>query len=74
MPGNNVDECMDPRLGEKTFDELEKINERPEPFQFYAASGPWTGEHASKRTLSLHLNEAIDVSSRNAEFFDRSVE
>jgi 2-polyprenyl-3-methyl-5-hydroxy-6-metoxy-1,4-benzoquinol methylase len=56
------------------FEELEKINERPEPFQFYTASDLWTDEHTSKQMLSFHLNEAIDVSSRNAEFINRSVE
>ncbi|MBW1837339.1 MAG: methyltransferase domain-containing protein [Deltaproteobacteria bacterium] len=56
------------------FEELEKINERPEPFQFYSASDLWTDEHTSKQMISFHLNEAIDVSSRNAEFIDRSVE
>ena len=56
------------------FEELEKITERPEPFQFYTASDLWTDEHTSKQMLSYHLNEAIDVSSRNAEFINRSVE
>jgi 2-polyprenyl-3-methyl-5-hydroxy-6-metoxy-1,4-benzoquinol methylase len=56
------------------FEELETINERPEPFQFYTASDLWTDEHTSKQMLSFHLNEAIDVSSRNAEFINRSVE
>ena len=56
------------------FEELERINERPEPFQFYTASDLWTDEHTSKKMLSFHLNEAIDVSSRNAEFINRSVE
>ncbi len=56
------------------FKELEKINERPEPFQFYTASDLWTDEHTSKQMLSFHLNEAIDVSSRNAAFINRSVE
>ena len=56
------------------FEELERINERPEPFQFYTAGDLWTDEHTSKQMLSLHLNEAIDVSSRNAEFINRSVE
>jgi 2-polyprenyl-3-methyl-5-hydroxy-6-metoxy-1,4-benzoquinol methylase len=56
------------------FEELKKINERPEPFQFYTASDLWTDEHTSKQMLSFHLNEAIDVSSRNAEFINRSVE
>lgn len=55
------------------FKELEKINERPEPFQFYTAGDLWTDEHTSRQMLSYHLNEAIDVSSRNAEFIERSV-
>jgi len=55
------------------FEELETINERPEPFQFYTASDLWTDEHTSKQMLSFHLNEAIDVSSRRAEFIERSV-
>lgn len=56
------------------FEDIEKINERPEPFQFYTASDLWTEEHTSKQMLSFHLNEAIDVSSRNAVFINRSVE
>ncbi len=56
------------------FKELEKINKRPKPFQFYTASDLWTDEHTSKQMLSFHLDEAIDVSSRNAEFINRSVE
>ena len=56
------------------FEELERINARPEPFEFYTASELWTDEHTSKQMLSFHLNEAIDVSSRNAAFIDRSVE
>ena len=55
------------------FDELEKINTRPQPFEFYTASELWTDEHTSKQMLSYHLNEDIDVSSRKAEFIDRSV-
>jgi len=56
------------------FEELERINERPEPFQFYTASDLWADEHTSRQMLSFHLNEAIDVSSRNVEFINRSVE
>jgi len=56
------------------FDELEKINLRPEPFQYYTADALWTDEHTSKQMLQYHLNESIDVSSRNKKFIDRSVE
>ncbi|MEE4263452.1 MAG: methyltransferase domain-containing protein [Desulfobacteraceae bacterium] len=55
------------------FEELERINERPEPFQCYTASELWTDEHTSKQMLSYHLDGASDVSSRNAEFIHRSV-
>jgi len=56
------------------FEELEKINARPEPFEFYTASDLWADEHTSEQMLRFHLNEEIDVSSRKAEFIDRSVE
>jgi 2-polyprenyl-3-methyl-5-hydroxy-6-metoxy-1,4-benzoquinol methylase len=56
------------------FEELERINKRPEPFQFYTASDLWTDEHTSRQMLAFHLNDTIDVSSRNAEFIYRSVE
>jgi cyclopropane fatty-acyl-phospholipid synthase-like methyltransferase len=56
------------------FQELEVINSRPAPFEFYTASDLWTDEHTSEQMLSFHLNEEIDVSSRNAEFINRSVE
>jgi len=56
------------------FKELEKINSRPRPFEFYTANDLWTDEHTSKQMLSFHLNEEIDVASRNAAFIERSVE
>ena len=55
------------------FGELEKINKRPEPFQFYTANDLWTDPYTSRQMLAFHLNEHIDVSSRNASFIDRSV-
>jgi 2-polyprenyl-3-methyl-5-hydroxy-6-metoxy-1,4-benzoquinol methylase len=56
------------------FEELEEINKRPEPFEFYTASDLWTDEHTSKQMLAFHLNPEIDVSSRKAAFIDRSVD
>jgi len=56
------------------FEKIENINTRPEPFEFYTASDLWTDEHTSEKMLNFHLKEDIDVSSRNAEFIDRSVE
>lgn len=56
------------------FQELEKINARPRPFAHYTASDLWTDGHTSKQMLSFHLDENIDVSSRNAPFIRKSVD
>ena len=56
------------------FEELERMNTRPEPFEFDTTRGLWTDEHTSKQMLSFHLNGEIDVASRNTTFIDKSVE
>ena len=56
------------------FKELKEINTRPSPFHFYTADELWTNDHTAKKMLEYHLNEAIDVSSRNKNFIKRSVE
>jgi SAM-dependent methyltransferase len=56
------------------FKELKEINSRPKPFEFYTADELWTKEHTAEQMLQYHLNESIDVSSRRADFIDRSVE
>ncbi|MCP4609724.1 MAG: class I SAM-dependent methyltransferase [Planctomycetes bacterium] len=56
------------------FEELKDIHSRPEPFQFYTADELWTDEFTSKQMLEYHLNESIDVSSRNRKFIEQSVE
>jgi SAM-dependent methyltransferase len=56
------------------FKKLKEINARPKPFEFYTASDLWTDEYISKQMLSYHLNEDVDLSSRNSEFINRSVE
>ncbi len=56
------------------FSQLEDINTRPEPFQFYTAADLWTDEHTSEEMLAFHLNTDVDVSSRRGEFIDRSFE
>jgi len=56
------------------FEILEKINSRPKPFEYYTASDLWTDEHTSKQMLAYHLNEEIDLSSRNGAFIEESVE
>ena len=56
------------------FEQLEKINARPKPFEFYTAADLWTDEHTSQQMLQFHLNADIDLSSRNHAFIDRSAE
>ena len=56
------------------FKELQELNSRPTPFQFYTADELWANEHTSKQMLEYHLNESIDVSSRNRNFIESSVE
>ena len=55
------------------FSKLEEINARPKPFEFYTADDLWTDDHTSKKMLEYHLNESIDLSSRNKAFIDQSV-
>jgi 2-polyprenyl-3-methyl-5-hydroxy-6-metoxy-1,4-benzoquinol methylase len=55
------------------FRELEQINHRPWPFEFYTAADLWTDRHTSKQMLAYHLNPEIDLSSRGEEFIESSV-
>jgi len=56
------------------FEQLEKINIPPEPFQFYTAADLWKDEYISGQMLKLHLDEKGDMASRNIAFIDRSVD
>ena len=71
-----VDNLTPGRMAEwgLSYKELKEINSRPTPFQFYTADELWANEHTSKQMLEYHINEAIDVSSRNKIFIERSVE
>jgi len=55
------------------FKQLEDINGKPEPYEFYTAADLWTGKHTSEQMLACHLNPGIDVSSRRGSFIDKSV-
>ena len=56
------------------FRDLEKINQRPRPFEFYTARDLWADEHISAQMLRLHLDENGVIASRTAAFIDRSVD
>ena len=55
------------------FEKLKEINSRPAPFEFYTADTLWADEYTSKQMLNYHLNESLDVSSRNKDFIEQSV-
>ena len=56
------------------FEDLEIINARPKPFEYYTAAELWTDEHTSVQMLKYHLQDDVDVSSRNASFIASSVD
>jgi 2-polyprenyl-3-methyl-5-hydroxy-6-metoxy-1,4-benzoquinol methylase len=56
------------------FKVLKEITSRPTPFQLYTTDELWTNEHISKQMLEYHLNGSIDLSSRNKNFIQHSVE
>ena len=56
------------------YKELQGINSRPAPFQFYTADELWTTEHTSKQMLEYHLNGDIDFSSKNSGFIEDAIE
>jgi SAM-dependent methyltransferase len=55
------------------FEELERINRRPEPFATMTIRELWTDPHISERMLRYHLDDAAEGASRPAAFVDRSV-
>lgn len=56
------------------FDILKKINEKPEPYEFYTAEKLWNDEHISRKMLAYHLNPDAEAASRNKAFIDQSTE
>ena len=56
------------------FNELEKINQRQKPFEVYTAEELWTNEHTAKQMLKYHLNESVDLASKNKNFIEKSVD
>ncbi len=55
------------------FNELKKINERPEPFEFITTEVLWNDPHISKQMLETHLNEDVNLASRRMTFIEKSV-
>lgn len=62
-----------PDLSPSLYSDLEWINERPQPFEFYSAKELWTEDHTSQQMLAFHLDSEIDFSSRTISFIEKSV-
>jgi len=56
------------------FEQLEKINRRPAPYEFYTTRMLWDDVYVSQRMLELHLDENIELASRTKAFIERSIE
>ena len=56
------------------FKELLEINRRPRPYEVYTAAELWTDPHTSSKMLEYHLNDAVEASSRNSAFIQKSVD
>jgi SAM-dependent methyltransferase len=56
------------------YEELVEINRRPKPYETYTAEILWNDRHISKKMLEVHLNEELDLASRNKGFIEKSVE
>jgi cyclopropane fatty-acyl-phospholipid synthase-like methyltransferase len=60
---------------EKTmFEDLKTMAARPAPFAIGSAADLWADDHISKQMLDYHLNEDLDLASRNAEFIAKSTD
>jgi len=55
------------------YTQLKKINHKPEPFEFYTAESLWADSYTSEQMLSYHLNEDVDLASRNKVFIEKSI-
>ena len=55
------------------FEQLQIINQRPEPFSIYTAAELWTDPHTSKEMLKYHLNEELALASRTGNTITSTV-
>lgn len=56
------------------YRELKEVNSKPKAFEFYTTLSFWNDEHISKKMLEFHLNEDLDLASRNKAFVRKSLD
>ena len=57
----------------RIFRQLAEIDRKPGLYEKYTADALWADAHRAAQMLAFHLDDAIDVSSRNLKFIDQSV-
>jgi len=60
-------------MKENIFNILQKINHKPEPYEYYTTPELWCDPYISKQMLATHLSDDVELASRKKEFIDRSV-
>ncbi len=55
------------------FEQLQRINQRPEPFSVYTAEELWNDPYTSQQMLTYHLNEEVALASRTRKTIEGSV-
>jgi len=56
------------------YDELERINSKPQPFDYSTVSMLWNDPYISQKMLELHLDDNSDLASRKKSFIASSVD
>lgn len=55
------------------YQKLNEINNKPKPFSFYTTPSLWNDEYISKKMLEFHLNEDVDLASRDKNAIAKSL-
>lgn len=56
------------------FEKIQRINQKPQPFEFYTTKELWNDPYIFQQMLKFHLDENSELASRKKEFIDSSVE
>ena len=67
-----MSECESPEAA-ALYDALERLAERPRPFERTTVRELWTDPHVSERMLAFHLDDHVEAASYRGAFIDASV-
>ena len=55
------------------FNELNKIHQKPKPFEFYTTPDLWNTPYIARQMLKMHLDPDNEPASRNHAFIRKSI-